>query len=100
MLPIGTSLPGGILATRVFVSGPDKLILDNLACSDFDMIQLNYIFRIRGLPSSFPQSKSGDYGYDLWLATGQWFEEKWKGPLVAIPATSPSDDPEASRKTT
>lgn len=100
LLPIGIAFPGGVLATRVYVSGPDQLDLDKLVCSDFEMTQLNYVFRIRGLPNTFPQSKSGDYGYDLWLATGQWFKERWKGPLIAVPATNPSDDPEASRKTT
>lgn len=99
LLPMGIAFPGGVLATRVYASGPDELDLKKLISLDFEMTQMNYLFRIRGLPNTFPQSKSGDYGYDLWLATGQWSKEKWKGPMIAVPTINPNDDPEACRET-
>lgn len=99
LITLGTPLPAGVLATRMFVAGPSEFnSLKNIVCSDFDHVQLNYIFQIRGLGDEFPLSKSGDHGYDLLIATSCWHSEKWKGPVILIPATNPSDNPETARK--
>jgi hypothetical protein len=99
IFPAGTPFPGGVVATRVFVAPPSGFEAHKQhACADFKVCQENLIISIRGLEERFPADDSGAHGYDLVLSTGQWRGADWKGPLLVLPATHPSDDPEAARK--
>jgi hypothetical protein len=99
ILPAGTPFPGGVVATRIFVAPPSGFESHKQrACPDFEVSQQNLIISIRGLDELFPPDESGAHGYDLVLSTGQWQGADWKGPLIIVPATNLSDDPEAARK--
>ena len=99
ILPSGTPFPGGVVATRVFVTPPSGFESHSQhACPDFEVMQQNLIISIRGLEERFPADEAGAHGYDLVLSTGLWRGVDWNGPLMVVPATNPSDDPEAARK--
>lgn len=99
ILPSGTPFPAGVVATRVFVAPPSGFEAHKQhACPDFEMLQQNLVISVRGLEGRFPGDGSGAHGYDLVLSTGQWQGASWKGPLMVVPATGPSEDPEAARR--
>lgn len=91
-------VPGHVLVTRIYIAPPLRFDgYTQFACSDFDFLQQNVILGLHGLPSCFPVRPEGGHGYDVIVATGQWTDGQWAGPLVLIPATEQSDDPEQSR---
>ena len=80
------------------MNGPKKFdTINKLANTDYDLFQMIYNFKIHGLTDEFQKCESGDYGYNLFITTGLWLGDNWKGSNIVIPATYPKEDPEASR---